>query len=182
MRSFDQSIEQMLWPERRTKDSVFGSENAPGVGLIDRITVDSYLEVAEPYISAPLRPFVGLARRIFPFIGGEGGSVRVGPFPKGMPVGLITNIDILGEDLPESQRRDHRRRLVTLLKRAVRELKGATDFGAAFANLTDDLLAVSKCKDLVVNKGHYFGTSYFSEEPGLGDDEKRALIAFLKTF
>ena len=44
------------------------------------------------------------------------------------------------------------------------------------------MLAVSKCKDLVVNKGHYFGTSYFAEEPGLGDDDKRALIAFLKTF
>jgi hypothetical protein len=99
-----------------------------------------------------------------------------------MPIGLITNIDLLGEDLPESQRRDHRRRLISLLKRAIRELKGATDYGAAFAALTDDLLAVSKCKDLVVNKGHYFGTSYFTEEPGLSDDEKRALIAFLKTF
>ena len=40
---------------------------------------------------------------------------------------------------------------------------------------------VSKCKDLVVNKGHYFGTDYFSEEPGLSDTDKRALIGFLKT-
>jgi hypothetical protein len=46
----------------------------------------------------------------------------------------------------------------------------------------DDMLAVSKCKDFVVNKGHYFGTSYFAEEPGLSDDDKRALIAYLKTF
>jgi hypothetical protein len=44
------------------------------------------------------------------------------------------------------------------------------------------MLAVSKCKDLVVNKGHYFGTAYFTEEPGLNDSDKRALIAFLKTF
>jgi hypothetical protein len=43
------------------------------------------------------------------------------------------------------------------------------------------MLAVSKCKDLVVNKGHYFGTDYFKEEPGLNDSDKRALIAFLKT-
>jgi hypothetical protein len=182
MQSFDQSIAQMLWPERRRKDSIFANDNAPGIGVIDRLTVDSYVEVAEPYISPPLRPLLGIARRIFPFLGGEGGSLRVGPFPKGMPIGLITNIDLLGEDLPESQRRDHRRRLISLLKRAIRELKGATDYGAAFAALTDDLLAVSKCKDLVVNKGHYFGTSYFTEEPGLSDDEKRALIAFLKTF
>src|SRR4029453_14218762 len=51
MRSFEGSIEQMLWPERRPKDQLFGSENAPGVGIIDRITVDSYLEVPETYIS-----------------------------------------------------------------------------------------------------------------------------------
>jgi hypothetical protein len=41
---------------------------------------------------------------------------------------------------------------------------------------------VSKCRDLVVNKGHYFGTYFFREEPGLSANEKRALIAFLKTF
>jgi len=40
----------------------------------------------------------------------------------------------------------------------------------------------SKCPDFVVNRGHYFGTSYFNEEPGLSDGEKRDLIAFLKTF
>jgi hypothetical protein len=34
----------------------------------------------------------------------------------------------------------------------------------------------------VVNKGHYFGTDRQSEEPPLSDAEKRALIAFLKTF
>ena len=27
------------------------------------------------------------------------------------------------------------------------------------------MFAISKCKDLVVNKGHYFGTDYFREEP-----------------
>ena len=60
------SIEQMLWPERRDKDPLFGTEAGPGVGVIDRITVDSYLEVPEGYISPPLRPLVGLARRLFP--------------------------------------------------------------------------------------------------------------------
>ena len=50
MRSFQQSIEQMLWPERRDKDPLFANENGPGVGVIDRITVDSYLEVPEGYI------------------------------------------------------------------------------------------------------------------------------------
>jgi hypothetical protein len=47
--------------------------------------------------------------------------------------------------------------------------------------LIDDLLTVSKCKDFVVNKGHYFGTSYFGEEPALSDWDKYVLIEFLKT-
>ena len=44
----------------------------------------------------------------------------------------------------------------------------------------ESMLQVSKCPDLVINKGHYFGTSYFTEEPGLSDAEKTDLIAFLK--
>lgn len=53
-------------------------------------------------------------------------------------------------------------------------------------NLTDEMLALSKCKDYVVNKGHYFGTSQFEatepSERGLTDDDKRALIGFIKMF
>jgi hypothetical protein len=181
MRSFQGSIEQMLWPETRERDPLFPSPG-PGTGVIDRITENSYLEVPESYISVPLRPLVRLSRRFFPFLGGEGASVRVGPFPKGMPIGLITNVDILGEDLDPAAREAHKKKVRNLVKRAIKDLKGQTDFGAALAGLSEDLFAVSRCKDLVVNKGHYFGTTYFTEEPGLSDDDKRALIAFLKTF
>ena len=51
-----------------------------------------------------------------------------------------------------------------------------------FGNAVGDLLAVNKCPDFIVNRGHYFGTDYFAEEPGLNDEDKFALIAFLKTF
>jgi hypothetical protein len=54
-----------------------------------------------------------------------------------------------------------------------------------FSNLVDPLLQLSKCPDLIVNRGHYFGTDMLDKsqgEPGLSDPEKRALIAFLKTF
>ena len=63
----------------------------------------------------------------------------------------------------------------------MRELK-ESDFGAALARLSEDIFAISKCKDLVVNKGHYFGTAYFTEEPELTVEDRRALIAYLKTF
>ena len=45
----------------------------------------------------------------------------------------------------------------------------------------ETMLTMSKCPDMVINKGHYFGTSLFAEEPGLSDAEKRDLIGFLKT-
>jgi len=52
---------------------------------------------------------------------------------------------------------------------------------------------LSKCPDLVVNRGHYFGTDFIEpgenreqaisdRGPGLSDSDKRALIEFLKTF
>ena len=46
----------------------------------------------------------------------------------------------------------------------------------------EPMLELSKCKDFVVNRGHYFGTDRLTEEPGLGDGQKRDLIEFLKTF
>src|SRR5205814_6450053 len=70
---------------------------------------------------------------------------------------------------------------------AKRDLKslppGASDEDArkVFANLVEPMLEVSKCPDYVINRGHYFGTDFFSEEPGLSDQDKRALIEFLKT-
>ena len=182
MRSFQDSVEQMLWPEKRDKDALFANENGPGVGVIDRITVDSYLDVSEGYIPDYLRPFVNVGRRLFPFITGSSYSVKIGPFPKGMPVGLITNMDLLGSELSAAEREEHRKNILTLLKRAKAELKSHKDLPTLLGDLVDDMLAVSKCKDFVVNKGHYFGTSYFAEEPGLSDDDKRALIAYLKTF
>jgi len=44
------------------------------------------------------------------------------------------------------------------------------------------LLALNKCPDFEVNRGHYFGTGLVPGEPALSDDDKRALIEFLKTF
>jgi hypothetical protein len=187
MRSFEASIEQLLWPEKREKDPLFANENGPGVGIIDRVTVDSYVEIPEAYIPPHLRGLVGIGRRLFPFlVGGSGYSVRMGPFPKGMPVNLLTNMDLLGSDLPDQERAEHQKRLLTFLTRAKRELKESRDLGATLRSLVDEMLALSKCKDFVVNKGHYFGTSQFESiepgEPGLSDDDKRALIAFIKTF
>jgi hypothetical protein len=182
MDSFQQSIEQMLWPERRQKDPLFANENGPGVGVIDRLSVDSYVDVPARYVPGYLRPLVDLSRSLFPGVIGSGPSLKIGPFPKGMPIGLITNIDLLGSDLSPDDRKKHVRNLFALLTHAKEAMKTDRDFRIVVGRLVDEMLNVSKCKDLVVNKGHYFGTAYFEEEPGLSDADKGALIEFLKTF
>ncbi len=181
MRAFDDAIEQMLWPEKRDIDPLFErlGITGPGVGLIQRTSEDSYVRVPKGYVPDGLRPLLGIGARLFPmFI--RNGEVVIGPIPKGTPVSLLTSLDITGADLPEAERRAQRKKLLRLFQQIKRELKRGTDIFSD-RNIMESMLAMSKCPDLVINKGHYFGTNLFPEEPGLSDADKHALIAFLKT-
>ncbi len=173
MKAFQASMEQMLWPEKRERDEKLFPTAGPGTGAVDRFTVDSYIEIPKRYLPDLLQPLIGLF--------GNGDYIRIGPFPKGMPVGLVTNMDLMGADLTLEERKDHPNVLLKLFKEMKAALRPNPD-PKALEDLQKTMLSVSKCRDLVVNKGHYFGTSYFAEEPGLSDDDKKALIEFLKTF
>jgi hypothetical protein len=178
MRSFQDSIEQMLWPERRAKDRIFANETGPDIGVIDRSTAPSTIWVPEGYVPDPLKPLLGLGRRMFPMFF-PNGDLEIGPIPEGFPVSLLTNADLMGADLPPKERHDRKEQLIDLLKRIKRDLKDHKDIFAD-PGLIDGLVAVSKCPDFVVNKGHYFGTNLQPDETPLNDADKRALIAFLK--
>jgi hypothetical protein len=184
MDSFQDSIEKMLWPEKREKDSVLG-DKVPGV--IDRTTVRSYLRVEPGYIPDNLKGLTGWGQHFFPYIFGEE-RIEIGPIPPGTPVNLLANLNVLADDSDLLGRVDHDRRVLELALKIKRDLKalGANpsddDARKVFSNLVGPLMSLSKCPDYVVNRGHYFGTSYFKEEPGLSDEDKRALIEFLKTF
>jgi len=176
MKSFDSGIEQLLWPERRRGERKFVTASGKlAPGIVDVTSATSYLRVPRGYLPDFLQPLVGPLSYAQPWLFNEGG-IEIGPIPAGTPVNLLSNIDL-----------EQRESLVPLLLRAKRALKSlpkdATDAQAlrAFADLVQPLLAISKCPDFVVNRGHYFGTDYFAEEPGLDDRDKRALIAFLKT-
>ena len=180
MQVFTRSIEQMLWPERREADVLFTRLNitGPGVGIIQRTSEDSYINVPRGFVPDGLSPLLGIGARLFPMFFRDG-EVMIGPIPKGTPVSLFTSIDFTGADLPDAQRREQRKRLLALLQQIKRELKRGNDIFAD-RNIMESMLQMSKCPDLVINKGHYFGTSYFPEEPGLSDAQKNDLIAFLK--
>jgi hypothetical protein len=119
----------------------------------------------------------------------------MGPIPAGTPVNLLASLNLLSEDSDPVQRAAYEAKAVKLVGQMLDDLKklppNATDDQAkqVLAGLVDPLLELSKCPDLVVNRGHYFGTGYAEPgdlhpigEPGLTDQDKRALIEFLKTF
>jgi len=184
MRSFQNSIEQMLWPEKRDKDEVLG-DKIPG--RIDRTTQQSYLRVAPGFLPDFLRGSSGFLSKYFPAIFSDEG-IEIGPLPKGTPVSLLSNLDLFAptSGLVDRAKRDADiLKLLLDMKHALKNLpQGATDEQAkeALRPLVGPMLQFSKCPDLIVNRGHYFGTDKFQEEPGLSDDDKRALIEFLKTF
>lgn len=184
MKVFQASIEQMLWPERRAKDPVFG-DKIPGV--IDRTTARSWLRIPAGYLPDFIREHLGELTRVAPNVFHEDG-VEIGPIPAGTPVDLIANLMLLPETNDPAERLRHQKNIVDLLIKLTHDLKAlppdASDEEArqVFANLTGPMLALSKCPDFVVNRGHYFGTGRIPGEAGLSNGEKLSLIAFLKTF
>jgi hypothetical protein len=179
---FQRSIEQLLWPERRAKDAVLG-DKVPGV--IDRTTAQSYLRVPAGYLPSSLAALSGPLSEWAPWLFGDEG-IELGPIPAGTPVNLLSNLDLGSEGTPITL--EHRKKLVSLLLKMKHDLKAlppnATDeqAKAAFADLVEPMLELNKCPDFAVNRGHYFGTDRFAEEPGLSDEDKLALIEFVKTF
>jgi hypothetical protein len=198
MKSFDASIEQMLWPEKRERDSILGNK-VPGT--IDRTTERSEVVIPVGFVPEALQPLQGKLHRWVPWLVGEGGDIVLGPIPKDVPVNLLANIKLRAEsDDPKAivdQVRDLGELFVKLKVDLATLPAGATDqqLHEKFQNVRAPMLRLSKCPDFVVNKGHYFGTAEFNRqdglsadekafgtEPELKDDDKRALIAFLKTF
>ena len=198
MKVFDASMEQMLWPDKRERDSVLGNK-VPGT--IDRTTQRSEVVIPAGFLPAAMQPLQGTLHRWLPWLVGAGEDITLGPIPQGVPVNLIANLKLRSEsdDLGDkaTQVRDVGELLLKLKLNLASAPKDASDQALRdqFANLKEPMLRLSKCPDFVVNRGHYFGTAEFNQqetlsadekafgtEPVLSDADKRALIAFLKTF
>jgi hypothetical protein len=187
LRSFDSSIHQMLWPETRRTDELL-RDKVPGPSWVQRTTTRSYIKAPAGYLpSAGISImdwdpwFKHLLHVVLPWVFTEDGDLMIGPIPKGTPVNLIANIQLLAESPHLDDKAAHAKKLLTVLiklKKALKSLpENATDQQAAdaFRDLVPDLISVSKCPDFIINKGHYFGSN-------LSNEDKNALIEFLKTF
>jgi hypothetical protein len=98
------------------------------------------------------------------------GYVKLGPIPKGTPINLLANTEpdfdqlaALNISLGKALLAIHARNLSP--EEARKEL----------IKSVPELLAANKCPDFIEDEGHYFGTD-------LPDEDKRALIEYLKTF
>jgi hypothetical protein len=195
MRAFNASIGQMLWPATRQQDDVLGSKVH---GYIQRTDARSWVTIPAHFVPEALRPLQNFLHRIFPWLVNSSDDIRIGPIPKGLPVNILANVQMLPEGQDPVR---HGKDLVDATTRLKLDLASmpanATDAQllSHFANLKGPLLKLSKCPDFVVNKGHLFGTTAFNLQDGLSDDERawgklpeltdddrRALIAYLKTF
>jgi hypothetical protein len=218
MKVFEPSIEQMLWPQKRDRDPILGAKVH---GVIDRTTSVSWIVIAPHFLPDALKPAQGVLKAFYPgsvydpaqkaslmrqFPGYPNlgpdmkGALVLGPIPEGMPVNLLANVKLQSESANPIDGLVNTYRLLVVAHYLKRDLKDVpTVSGPAlrdhFDNVRKPLLALSKCPDFVVNKGHLFGTDAFNNqaglskderswgvEPPLGDEDKRALVAFLKTF
>jgi hypothetical protein len=136
--------------------------------------------VSTGYLPEFLQTTLSAQRRLFPALFTDEG-IRLGPIPPGTPIGLLANLNLLSEDRDLAARARQFERvssvMVPLLERLHKLGGNATSeqARAAFADMVDPLLGLSKCPDLVINRGHEFGRQ-------LADQDKNALIEFLKTF
>ncbi|HJP95392.1 MAG TPA: hypothetical protein VJ875_25820 [Pyrinomonadaceae bacterium] len=184
MDSFQQSIEQMLLLRERDKDPILAAKGLD-VGKIDRTTQRCSIRIQPGYVPNLV---AGFGDWLFPSIFSDDGGIDIGPIPPDMPVGLLANLNLRPEGLGFWSRVQYDWRLLGLVKEIKQKLKAlpanATDdqVKQTFTPLADSLIALSKCPDYVVNRGHYFGTGRYGDDSPLNEQQKRDLIEFLKTF
>ena len=200
-KSFQASIEQLLWPEKRPFD--------PGLdGIVMRTTERSFLRIPKRQIPGELSnifgslPFARLLKDPISLLFDKDGVFEIGPIPKGFPVNLTNYQPLVDIDVGDIiKRTEHAKNVADLVLKVgastpLPDPNSSDEILLAWLkDLREPLLKLSKCPDFIVNKGHYFGTAKFNEtddlsadersfgeEPVLSDDDKRALIEFVKTF
>ncbi len=196
MSVFNASIEQLLWPEKRKKEPGFD-------GYIARTTERSAVYIPYRNIPVELSSLIqGFHLPVLNKLFDKDGGLTIGPIPKGFPINLAANVQP-AMDLPflsarrllhDSAVKELVRQVATALPSLEPKADDATllEWGKQFRV---PLLKLLKCPDFVVNRGHYFGTAEFNDtaslssdeqsfgpEPALSEDDKRALIEFIKTF
>ena len=208
MECFDDGIRKLLWPDKRDNlKSIWRTDHksflilstADIPDIVEGVSNRKWVTFIYPWLLPLIGLVVGLALFIFgsqtmrrgvKMLGGvlaglavvgfivaviifkDYQDLKIGPFPKGMPINLLANIDT------SLDKKEVISALLTT-KHALEAIANEQDEAKALDRFMRDagpaLLKVSKCPDLVEDRGHYFGKE-------LSDDDKEALIEYLKMF
>jgi len=182
-KSFQASIEQLLWPEKRVRDYILGDKLD---GFIVRTMERSWVSIPKRNIPVELssvfgslpEQFSGLLKEPIASLFDKDGNFVLGPIPKGFPINLLASYRPLVDVDDAAGKVEYEKNFLSLLVKAVEVLPppGASasdeEIFAWVKKLGEPLLKLSKCPDFVVNRGHYFGTAQFNETDGLSEDEK----------
>jgi len=105
----------------------------------------------------------------FDQLAGPDGYVTIGRIPKGTPINLLANLQ------PDFQHAGAFLKAAGKLLKINAETLSPEAADAELRKLVPELIAMNKCPDFIEDKGHYLGTD-------LSDNDKRALIEYLKIF
>lgn len=166
--AFDHGMRELLWPERRGT-TVHRTDRVTNLSIQTSALPGALSGLVESNLVQKLLRLVGLGH-----LAGEG-TLEIGPIPAGTPVSLISNINI-----DRTDPRVNTKEMVGLLLAIQKKLKEVGNTDDPVAVWTDPdflrrLIDASTCPDFVVDRGHEFGADR-------SDDDKEALIAFVKTF
>ena len=125
--------------------------------------------------------------------------LKIGPIPEGVPVNMITNLDLTyaGLKIPTGISNAYE-----VAQGNIKLIDGVLKLTFAIFNIQSRnlkfpearnefmriaapaLIATNKCSDLTVNRGHYFGTKYAppGSGPALTETEQAHLIEYIKHF
>ena len=98
------------------------------------------------------------------------GYIKIGPVPKGTPISLLANLEPDLGDLVAIKAK-----LAAAFLKIKTDNLSSEEAAIEMTKAVPELLAANKCPDFIADKGHYYGTQ-------LPDEDKRALIEYMKTF
>jgi mono/diheme cytochrome c family protein len=152
--AFNDAIEKLLWPEKRL-----------GRQSIWRTSAISDLEIPGNLIPEAIRNLLG--KEI-----DSDGVFRLGPIPQDTPINLLANIDPRAGPVQLAEMAIKIRTVLAQVRNE--QLDPDATRLLMKRELAPMLFKLSKCPDLIEDRGHLYGTK-------LPDADKLALIEFLKT-
>jgi len=157
MAAFNDACEKLLWPEKRLgKASILLTQQR------------SFMELERGALPKILWPFCDDV--IDPVTNKTRSVLRIGPIPAGTPINLLASLDPDFKDLLKLVPKIK----LTLAKVMIHDMDDDAARDLMRETLMKDLIEANKCPDLIEDRGHEFGSE-------LSDDDKRALIEYLKT-